>query len=63
MLEPDAVGERTQARVPLTALMDALRAQWADMEDEERAFLVYCLRRLHPHLDASVPRQRVARAS
>jgi hypothetical protein len=57
MLKLDALRERLQERVPVTALVSATRAQRAEMDDEERAFLVYCVKRLRQHREESVPQR------
>jgi hypothetical protein len=49
--------------VPFAARIDAMHEQWAEMNDDKRAFLVYCLQRLYRHLDEPVPQRMGACAS
>jgi hypothetical protein len=55
--------EQEQADVHRAILRDAMHARWDDLADEERAFLVYCLRRLDVHRNASQPWQHAEDAS
>jgi hypothetical protein len=52
-------GEVPRGHVSITALMEAIRAQWDQMGEEERAFLIYCLQRLHMQRDESESQKKV----
>jgi len=45
---------RTAHALP-APLLDAMRAQWQEMESEERAFFAYCPRRLQARVRATKP--------
>jgi len=44
--------------VPPADVMASTRVQWADMDDDERAFLVYCMHRLRQHRAARESQER-----
>jgi hypothetical protein len=52
-----------QVAAQLAAVRGVMHEQWAAMDGNERAFLLYCLLRLGQHLDASISWQNTGGAS
>jgi hypothetical protein len=47
-------GEGPRSHVSIRAVIETIRAQWDELGEEERAFLVYCLQRLRTQRDGSI---------